>query len=98
MSANASRRETQTPVDAERAPVQHPSEDHVWQPAGDAALSPALQLQNMLGERLGVIEASALKHDKYDIRIRLACILGISAAGWGILFLAARGVIALLTA
>lgn len=61
----------------------------------DASHSPALQLQNMLVERLNVIEETALKTDKYDVRLRLAVIVGISAFGWGLVLLAARGVVAL---
>lgn len=95
MQAKARVRET-APFLAERS-VQAPQtriEEALTAHAEGAAASPALQLQNMLIESFSPIEASVRKADKYDVRIRIACILGISAAGWGIIALAIKGLLA----
>jgi hypothetical protein len=72
--------------------------EELLQPRSESATSPALQLQNMLIESFSPIEASVRKADKYDVRIRIACIVGISAAGWGIIALAIKGLLAAIAA
>ena len=98
MQTNASRRKLpETPTAASTSPSPVATEvTEALQSHPNSGHSPAIQLQNMLLDRFSIIEDTALKVDKYDVRIRLACIVGISCAGWAIIGLAAKGLFTLI--